>query len=943
MKKAIAALVALAIVLLAGFPALARGGEGVPRIASKVREGAEYAPGEILVKFKDGAGAGAAGEARSRAGALVSERLPYTDFDLVRVPPEKLEHALSVLRSSGLVEYAEPNYIRHADYTPTDPDYATYQWNLSQTAAAGGIDMEPAWDTVFAATGNYGGDPSVVVAVLDSGVAYRPAAVGGRSPDFDAVQAHFVQGYDFINRDQYADDDFGHGTHVAGTIVESNNNGLYVTGIAFDCTVMPVKVLDHTGSGTDAEIIQGIRFAADNGADVLNMSLSGPDPNEALRDAIDYAFENGVVVCASAGNRDDSFVDYPAGYPNCIAVGATARTGARASYSNYGSALDVMAPGGDGSLATNRVNQVTYVTEGNPLSGFNRIPKNGTSMASPHVAAVAALVKSVHPTWTSAQVRGTVVMSAQDIAPAGWDRYTGWGRIDANVAVSTASPPGPTGPSLEAVSPDQGSSGSSITITATGSDFSNPVKLTLERIGEAGIGGTGLSQTGSTRIACNLSLSGAQPGLWDVIVEDKAMRSDTLAGGLAVDSADNKTWYLSEGSTDYGFEEYITIQNPSAATANVNVLFMTPGGAQPPQTLSVAPDSRATVTVSDFVPGTDVSAKVTSDQNIICERSMYWNGRIEGTDSIGVQAPSYAWYLAEGTTDYGFDTFLTVQNPTARAATVSVTYLTDEGPVEKDPFTVDANSRQTVNVADDLPASDMSFEVIADQRIICERAMYWDGRRGGHVSVGSNSPAQEWYVCEGSTDWGFTEYLELGNPGAGDAAVDLTYMTPSGPVPRTPLNVPAGSRVTVRVNDDLPGEDISVRAVSDAGIIVERAMYWDNGTGRAGHCAMGVPQPRQENFLAEGTTNWGFDEWVVIQNPNSTACDIGVDYMTSQGPIPTTGFSLPANTRVSLHVNASVPFLDTSAYVYSNLPIIAERAMYWDSRGAGHVSPGLMK
>jgi hypothetical protein len=120
-------------------------------------------------------------------------------------------------------------------------------------------------------------------------------------------------------------------------------------------------------------------------------------------------------------------------------------------------------------------------------------------------------------------------------------------------------------------------------------------------------------------------------------------------------------------------------------------------------------------------------------------------------------------------------------------------------------------------------------------------------------------------------------------------------------------------------------------------------MYWNNGTGKAGHNEIGVPQPRQQCFLAEGSTDWGFDEWILVQNPNAKPANIGVDYMTGTGPVPRNGFVLAANSRVSIHVNADVPGVDTSARVYSNLPIIAERSMYWHNGGGGTVSIGLMK
>jgi hypothetical protein len=322
---------------------------------------------------------------------------------------------------------------------------------------------------------------------------------------------------------------------------------------------------------------------------------------------------------------------------------------------------------------------------------------------------------------------------------------------------------------------------------------------------------------------------------------------------------------------------------------------------------------------------------------------MYWAGRIEGTDSIGVQSPSCTWYLAEGTTSYGFETYILIQNPTARTATVNVTYITPTGPVPKEAFNIAANSRYTINVADDLPSSDASFEIVADQRVIAERSMYWDGRRGGHASIGTTLPAQQWYLAEGSTDWGYDEYVLVENPGAQAASVTLTYMTPAGAVPQPGMSVPAGTRATVHVNEALPNRDVSVRITANHGVVAERSMYWNNGTGKAGHNEIGVPQPRQQCFLAEGSTDWGFDEWVLIQNPNGTPANVGINYMTSTGLRPKNAFVLAANSRVSVHVNSDVPGIDTSAYVFSNMPIIAERSMYWRGKSAGHCSTGLMK
>jgi serine protease len=246
-----------------------------------------------------------------------------------------------------------------------DPDY-TKQWNFRQ------INLEGAWKR--GATGQ-----GVTVAVIDTGI----------SKGTDLAKTAFVPGYDFVNDRDSAIDDNGHGTHVAGTIAQSTNNGYGVAGVAYGAKLMPLKVLSRGGSGTVADIAEAIRFAADKGAQVINMSLGGGGDSKLMREAIEYAHRKGVVIIAAAGNESRSQASYPAFYPHVIAVSATGSDQQKADYSNYGEGIDIAAPGGASSR--NPLDGILQETI-NPraIAEFLFRPLQGTSMAAPHVAGVAA-------------------------------------------------------------------------------------------------------------------------------------------------------------------------------------------------------------------------------------------------------------------------------------------------------------------------------------------------------------------------------------------------------------------------------------------------------------------------------------------------------------------------------------------------------------------------
>lgn len=355
----------------------------------------------------------------------------------VAVPGAAADAVMRALEKNPLVEYAEPNYVATTFFTPNDPYYA-YQWHLSNSSY-GGIHAEQAWDTT--------GGAGAVVAVLDTGVAYENYSDGTGSyyvaPDLTGTR--FVAGYDFINNDAHANDDNSHGTHVAGTIAQSTNNARGVSGVAFDASIMPVKVLGRDGAGSYSAIANGIRWSADNGAHVINMSLGASNPAKTLEDALAYAHGKGVTIVAAAGNDGQNAVSYPAAYDAyVIAVSATRFDERLAGYSNYGSSIDLAAPGGDVAVDQNRDGYVDGVLQ----NTFNPDTKNtgdfgyyffqGTSMAAPHVAGVAALVASQGVT-DPLQVRDILQLSAEDKGAVGVDIYYGHGIVDAAAAVALAS------------------------------------------------------------------------------------------------------------------------------------------------------------------------------------------------------------------------------------------------------------------------------------------------------------------------------------------------------------------------------------------------------------------------------------------------------------------------------------------------------------------------
>ena len=408
---------------------------------------ADYVRDEVIVHYEHGTGGGVAAQVAAETGAQPIQALPGGSEQLRIEDGDSVRETMAELKTNPNVAYAVPNWrARAAAGEPNDPD-ARRQWNFFGSY---GINLIEAWSLAEGL-----GAPAArgaVVALLDSGVAYERHGRFRRAPDLR--RSTFVRPYDFIGKDRHPNDIYGHGTHVAGTLAQTTNNRIATAGIAYNVKIMPLRVLDAYGEGDSAAIARAIRYAARYRVDVINLSLEFPAEVRAAEipdvlSALRYAHRRGVLVVAAAGNQSDIAVAYPARAQSVVAVGATTVTGCQADYSNSGVELDLVAPGG-GADAPNADSQWDAAhcdpdSIGRPIiqqtftHGVRRfgLPRGyeGTSMASPHVSAVAALVVATrrlgrHP--SPHDLEEHLEATARPAGPP--DRY-GAGLIDAAAAL----------------------------------------------------------------------------------------------------------------------------------------------------------------------------------------------------------------------------------------------------------------------------------------------------------------------------------------------------------------------------------------------------------------------------------------------------------------------------------------------------------------------------
>lgn len=475
-------------------------------------EGKEYNPDSVVVVLNKGLSTPKISSLAEKHHSELPMNLQDTQESVtdetyisLKVPDNTtVENFLKELNADNNVLFAEPSYKRTLSWTPNDPSFVS-QWQLQNISAGNyGIEMPKAWDYVFSKTGAYGGSDSVIVAVIDTGLAFEDRTVNRPGTyedtwDFDPLPDlpiniwtnsgeipgnnrdddlnGFIDDYRGVNiddyynyettykgiiwghtfEDGYPDDDHGHGTHVSSIIAANTNNATAASGIAFNVQIMPIKIFDYNGSVWSESVIDSLAYAIANGADVINMSFGGSSPSTIEESLIDEAVRQGIIPVAASGNSGNKIIQYPAGYKNVIAVGASNPNGTRSSYSTCGDWLDLSAPvgaegTGNGFLEQNyqcynsatRANPLPCTRDGstpqiyfpgtgtpNSFKTFSEGTSMGTSFASPQVAAVAALLKSIEPNITFAEARYKLRNGATEIGGVRYSEALGYGILNA--------------------------------------------------------------------------------------------------------------------------------------------------------------------------------------------------------------------------------------------------------------------------------------------------------------------------------------------------------------------------------------------------------------------------------------------------------------------------------------------------------------------------------
>jgi hypothetical protein len=597
------------------------------------------------------------------------------------------------------------------------------------------------------------------------------------------------------------------------------------------------------------------------------------------------------------------------------------------------------------------------------------------------------------------------------------------------------------GPTVTAITPVAANNDAPVQVSnLAGSAFRSGATVKLRKAGQTDVDATSVVIVSPARICCDVDITGAATGTWDVVVTNDDGKSATLPDGFDVQYPAPQLSGMSPTSGDqgellnnvqisgYNFRDVSTTvklikgseeiwgtnivwNGPSEISCRIDltevragagwslcvahnddgkcctlahIFTVKPAPPAPPVVDGISPASgipgqALTVTGTNF--GYNRGDSVVTVNGVAASDYPSWTNtkvvlivpegattgpvvvrtELGGSNSNNLFTLTYpAWYLAEGSTDHGFSTRISIENPNKSSSNARVTYMKSDGAIKQVECGLPAMSQVTLDPADSIGKADFSTKVecLQGKTIAVDRTMTWTGPGAaspeGHSSIGVTSPVKAWYLAEGCSAYGFETWLLVQNPNDTAATVTITYM-PEGWGPQTFVKkVPACSRATFSMADDIGQKSSSIKVESSVPVIAERSVYRNNR--REGSCSTGTTnssvqyyaagttgRPEGTAYLPEGTTGHGFTTYVLIQNPNESAATVKVTYLTPDGPQPQPAIQMPALSRKTVRVNDALRDTDFSTHIASDVPVVAERAMYWDN-GTGeacHASIGL--
>ncbi len=396
-------------------------------------------------------------------------------------------------------------------------------------------------------------------------------------------------------------------------------------------------------------------------------------------------------------------------------------------------------------------------------------------------------------------------------------------------------------------------------------------------------------------------------------------------------------WFFAEGSTQPGFTTWLLLMNPNQFPIAPSVIYYKEDGTVINKKYSLQPTSRLNILVNKEVPNAALAMYVASADPIFAERAMY-SGH-DGHVSHGRIAPTFEYYFAEGATSPPFQMWLLLANTSPVVAHVTLTFMKEDGGMLVKNVDVAPTSRKNVFVNDyfPYPGAAVATYIKSDLPIVAERSMYWNG--GSHNTPGSG-PFNTWYLAEGYTGDDFHTWILLMNPGNVTANVTMRFFKEDGTTTTQTRSVNPHSRRNVFVNDFLPGVAFATKIESDQPVVVERAEYFGPPDARGGHASEAVAIPRTHWLLAEGSTQRDFNTFILIMNPNNTLAQVTAKYLREDGAVVSKTYTIAPTSRYIVWVNQFMPDVAFSSDIRSDVPVVVERAMYFNNFRGGTDSIG---